>query len=206
MDKTTLYIGMSLFQNLEIETLKVRNIITKTRDNNIYPLNFTLYSKGDGNTYWSTGVTAGQFINLSSVTSSLISTLDGNNNEIISGVYSTLNTYSTFAQNLSTYSASRDYTDLAISLFSTANAANINAIYTPLTSTYILSTSMNRAIISSTNFSLEYSNILSTQITSSFRYTSSLFGYNLELYIYQSTSVASTFTALIAGESTIMGS
>lgn len=195
---------MSLFQSLEIDTLKVRNILTRTVDNSVIPLNFTLFSKGDGTTYWSTGVTAAQYIALSTTTAQLGSTVVGNKQEIQQEVASTLNGISTFTQNLSTYAAGQAYTNQAISTFSTTNAASTAAVYTTLVSTGALSTSMNRAIISSALAYQAYDRVLSTQIGSSIIYTSTTTGALNTFTTQQSTQVWSTLKSLIVADSTIL--
>lgn len=195
---------MSLFQSIEIDTLKVRNILTRTADNSVIPLNFTLFSKGDGTTYWSTGVTGSQYIGLSTATSQLGSTVVGNNQQIKQEVASTINGISTFAQNLSTYAAGQAYTDQAIATYSTANATATAAVYTTLVSTAALSTSINRAIISSANAYQAFDRVLSTQIGSSIIYTSTTTGALNAFTTQQSTQVWSTLKSLIAADSTIL--
>ena len=60
---------MATLKTLEIDTVKIRSLQVAAKDNIYIPSNYELYSKGDGTTYWSTGVTGAQFLNLSTTVS-----------------------------------------------------------------------------------------------------------------------------------------
>jgi hypothetical protein len=208
---------MSLFQSLEIDSLKVRNLITRTSDNRAYPSDFTLYAKGDGGTYWSTGVTARQFIDLSTTTSSLISTVDGNNyvgTSTLSGtvvaqrnyIISTLAGISSFTQNLSSYSAAVFYVNGVVSSYSTSMGTFVDVTYTPLASTYIISTSLNLSMISTSIAEQAYLQSLSTTASTNRGQLQNLSTYTQNTYRAQSTAVGSTFGSVFRGLSTVYGS
>jgi hypothetical protein len=197
---------MSLYQSLEIDSLKVRNILTRTNDNSLIPENFTIFSRGDGTTFWSSGVTANQFTGISSAVSSLTSTVVGNNQFVLSTVGSTLAGVSTFVQNLSTYAAGVEYTDQVILLYSTVNMSTLAGVYTPLKSTAVISTLINRAIISTGFASNDADAALSSLIASSIVYTSTATSSLLKIYATQSTFMSTTVGALRAADSTIMES
>ena len=148
---------MSLIKSLEIDTLKVRDVLVKTADNSVYPVNYQMYSKGDGTTFWAPGVTAGQVTSISSQisgnTSSITATAVTASTSLslaisttYSGLTSTLYSISSFSQNLSTFSAATTYTDVAITTYSTALATQIAATYSSKEDTRILATQLNEQI------------------------------------------------------------
>ena len=131
---------MATLKTLEIDTLKLRSLQITTSNNVYIPADFQLYSKGDGTTYWSTGVTAIQFIKLSTTVSSFeYSTLLALSS-LRSELYSTLFGFSTFAFNLSTYEVCLKYTDLKVSELSTNLVSYIANSYATKGSVSILST------------------------------------------------------------------
>lgn len=102
---------MATLKTLEIDTLKLRSLQISAKDNVFYPKDFHLYTNKDGTTYWSTGVTGIQFINLSTTVST--NQVDNKNRfkNITDEVFSTLFGFSTFAYNVSTYEVTLKYTD-----------------------------------------------------------------------------------------------
>ena len=157
---------MSLIQNLEIDTLRLRNLIVRYPDNSVIPSSHQLYAKGDGTTYWSTGVTARQFINLSSLVNENVSnftvlvstsksTIIGGLSSLNEALTSTLYGFSTFSQNLSTFSAATAYTDQQVADLSGYVSTQLQ-FYTALESTNELSTALNVSIVS-TNEQLQSS-------------------------------------------------
>ena len=152
---------MSLIQNIEIDTLRLRNLIVRYPDNSVIPSSHQLYSKGDGGTYWSTGVTAQQFITLSTQVSTNVgnftilastsqSSIIGGLSSLNEALVSTLYGFSTFSQNLSTFSAATAYTDQQISDISGYFATELQ-LYTALESTNEFSTSINLALLSTSD-------------------------------------------------------
>jgi hypothetical protein len=162
---------MSLLQSLEIDSLKLRNLVVKTANNSVYPVNYQIYSKGDGNTYWSSGVTGQQFIQLSTHVSSIESTVIGLQKEVpedISTVYgagvSTLFGISTFTQNLSTFSAAQAYTDTKLGAYSTQLMSTLPNVYASLTQMATYSTSVDNAMNSSIQSATNAISSISSQI------------------------------------------
>lgn len=117
---------MALFKNLEIDTLKLRTLLIATPNNSVIPSSYTLYSKGDGTTYWSTSIHPSEIAYLSSQVSSNTSNINVESSTLRSELISTLYSFSTFAINLSTYSTSLLYLDNQLSIFST-NIGTYNA-------------------------------------------------------------------------------
>lgn len=62
---------MAVFQRMDVNTLKLRNLIFKNPDESPIPANYQLLSKGDGNTVWSPSVDVKQFIALNEKVSTL---------------------------------------------------------------------------------------------------------------------------------------
>jgi len=166
---------MSLIKSLEIDTLRVRDVLIKTADNSNYPANYQIFSRGDGTTYWAPGVTAAQVLSISSQLTGNTSSITGNAATAstslaaaISSSYtsltSTLYSISTFTQNLSTFSAGTAYTDIAIATYSTALAAQIASTYTRIVDTENLSAQLNSAIVSSNGSISNQINTMSQEI------------------------------------------
>jgi len=127
---------MASLKTLEIDTLRLRNLLVATKDNTFIPADNHLYSKGDGTTFWSTGVTAIQFINLSTTVSTNQSTNSGEINKLEStfmdfqyDIISTLFGFSTFSINLSTYTVSLKYTDDQLGAYSTQQNIYLSRSY-----------------------------------------------------------------------------
>ena len=154
---------MATFKTLEIDTLRLRNLLVTTKENALIPADFHLYSKGDGTTFWSTGVTAIQFINLSTTVSTLISTNTSEHSQINSTLlntnknlqkelFSTLFGFSTFATNLSTYAVSLKYTDDKINTFSTQLTSYLANTYQTKEAARDLNAILLNLIISKTTY------------------------------------------------------
>jgi len=201
---------MSLLQSLEIDSLKLRNLVVKTANNSVYPVNYQIYSKGDGNTYWSSGVTGQEFIHLSTHLSTTESTLFGFEIQVaqdISTTYgdltSTLFGISTFTQNLSTYSAAQLYTDTNLGAYSSLLMSTLPNIYTSLDQMATYSTAVDAAMESSI---LSATKAIST-ISSQIRVTNSVVvanSTNIAVKVDQlSTYTTSTFIANAIRQSTI---
>ena len=142
---------MALFKSLEIDTLKLRNLNIVNADNSLIPSSFHLYSRGDGTTYWSTGNTAQEFINLSTTVSTnhiLTTRQIQSTNQIIvdtasslqSGFNSSIMGISTFATNLNTYSTTLNYVDTQLGIYSTNMNTTLVNDYTTRATTSLLST------------------------------------------------------------------
>jgi hypothetical protein len=171
---------MSLLQTLEIDTLKLRNLQFRNPDNSVIPSDMQLYAKGDGKTYWSTGVTARQFRGLSSQVSvntanfaqyvSVASTTFAADLSTLNyDLNSTLRGYSTFAINQSTFSTTVSFTNSTLAAYSTMDISTTAAKYQTIFSSNLVSTQINSSLISSnlylTNFIQAVSSYgISTQI------------------------------------------
>jgi len=208
---------MSLIKNIEIDTLKLRNLIVKDNLNNPVSSGFHLYATGDGATYWSTGVDAQEFINLSTAVDGVNSTLENfestatstiNNitSTLAADVFSSIYSLSSFIQNLQTYSINTAYTDAAIAQYSTGVEYTLTTKYQTIESSVTLfniglqnTTDTANAIyadLNVTNSTIQSTNAIiarNSTIT-----TSTLFG-------GLSTYTASTFTGIFAIESTNFG-
>lgn len=136
---------MSLIKNIEIDTLKLRNLITRDSQNNPVLSSFQLYAAGDGTTFWSTGVDAQQFINLSTKVNSADSTLQNFESSATSTirnitstleaeVYSSIYSISSFIVNLQNYSINTTYTDAALAQYSTGVESTLTAKYQTIAS------------------------------------------------------------------------
>lgn len=206
---------MSLFQSLEIDTLRLRNLIARTQDNRAYPSDFMLYAKGDGGTYWSTGTTARQFINLSTATSTILSTQIGTKKEFVSttqgfissfyiSLYSTLYGYSSFVTNLSTYSVAVAYTDEQIAAYSTIQPPFLYSTFATNTSTRQLSTAINQTIISTNQLVDSEITRISSGLSVAVASTAQLSSFtNIFVYRGMSSINGSTFKGVQSSMSTL---
>jgi len=177
---------MSLIQNLEIDTLRLRNLLVRNPDNTTIPSSFQLYSRGDGKTYWSTGVDAQQFINLSSQVSSnttristlviqAFSTFQGGLSTLSTYITSTLFGFSTVAINADLLSTVEGLDQLTFTL--SGELISTQFAYTTLDSTNALSTQINSSILSTSQTSVDNFSTLSSYIQTT----------NLNLYLNVST-------------------
>jgi hypothetical protein len=203
---------MSLIQNLEIDTLRLRNLLVRNPDNTPIPANYHLYSKGDGGTYWSTGVDARQFTSLSSQ----VSTNTGNFTNVIriastsiagalNSTISTVYGFSTFAQNLSTYSAATAYTDQQIQLLGCEIVINLSTYYVSKDDLGVASTAIYAALTSTSDGLTSSINTLSSQNASTLLLISSITDVNIGQIQALSTYTASTFGGVFVIESTNYG-
>jgi len=110
---------MALFKSLEIDTLKLRTLLVATPNNSVISSGYTIYSKGDGTTYWSSSVKPNEIGYLSSQVSANTSYIIKESSTLRSELTSTLYGFSTFALNLSTYSTTLLHVDNRLGLFST---------------------------------------------------------------------------------------
>ena len=154
---------MASFKTLEIDTLRLRNLLIATKDNSLIPADFQIYSKGDGTTFWSTGVTAIQFINLSTNVlafqrsnaaehKEMVSTYANNQRLLQTELFSTLFGFSTFSQNLSTYEVSLLYTDSKLANYSTQLTSYLGQTYQTLAEASIQSTQTQQALVSTKQY------------------------------------------------------
>ena len=120
---------MASFKTLEIDTLRLRNLLISTKDNTVIPADYNLYSKGDGTTFWSTGVTSIQFKNLSTTLSTFEATFITNQQNQSNQLLSTLFGFSTFVINLSTNAISENYTNSTLAEYSGQLTSSIASIY-----------------------------------------------------------------------------
>lgn len=208
---------MSLIKNIEIDTLKLRNLVVKDNQNNPVLSSFHLYAAGDGTTFWSTGVDAQQFINLSTKVNNVNSTLQNFESSATStirnitssleaDVFSSIYSLSSFIVNLQTYSINTTYTDAAIAQYSTGVETTLTTRYQTIASSLTLftlglqntSTSVSQigVQIAATNASVVATNALIARNSTITRST---------LFNNQSTYTTSTFTGLFQLESTNFG-
>lgn len=208
---------MSLIKNIEIDTLKLRNLVVKDNQNNPVLSSFHLYAAGDGTTFWSTGVDAQQFINLSTKVNNVNSTLQNFESTATStirnitssleaDVFSSIYSLSSFIVNLQTYSINTTYTDAAIAQYSTGVETTLTTRYQTIASSLTLftlglqntSTSVSQigVQIAATNASVVATNALIARNSTITRST---------LFNNQSTYTTSTFTGLFQLESTNFG-
>lgn len=148
---------MSLIKNIEIDTLRLRNLQVRDAKNNPVSSGFQLYALGDGTTSWSPGVNAQQFIYLSSSVNNLNSTINYFGSTVVStveivistvaaNIYSTIYTLSSLVTLLQTYEINTAYTDAKVALYSTQVAANNLTIFQTIVSSQILYTQTNQNI------------------------------------------------------------
>ena len=203
---------MSLIQNLEIDTLRLRNLLVRNPDNTTVPAKYQLYSNGDGRTYWSTGYDNQQFINLSSQVST--NTADFTNviriasTSIAGALNSTLSTvfgYSTFAYNLSTFSAATAYTDQQIQLLGCEIVILLSTSYVSKDDLGVASTAIYEALASTSDGLLSTINDVSSQNVSTLLLISSLSEVNAGQFSALSTYTTSTFAGVFIIESTNYG-
>jgi len=188
---------MATLKTLEIDTLKIRTLQVTAKDNIFYPLDFQLFSKGDGTTYWSTSVAAIQFINLST-TVSTNQTLNINNlSSLTSELYSTLYGFSTLAYNLSTYEICLKYTDAQVGNLSSQLTSYIINTYETQGAADLMQALLTSNINQVSNNLTAVTSTLSTQIdyTNYKLETQSTF-IQSQLVEANSTFMASTFTGL----------
>jgi len=166
---------MSLIQNLEIDTLRLRNLLVRNPDNTTIPSSYHLYSRGDGKTYWSTGVDAQEFITLSSQVSTnttrfstlviqAYSTIQSGLSSLSSYITSTLYGFSTVATNADLISTVEGLV-LSQSTIS-GELISTQAAYTTLDSTNTLSTQINSSILSTSQTTVDNFSTLSYYIQS----------------------------------------
>jgi hypothetical protein len=208
---------MSLIKNIEIDTLKLRNLQVRDNQNNPISTGFHIYANGDGTTYWSTGVNAQEFINLSTnvdnVNSTLVkfqssatSTIRNITSSLAAEVFSSIYSLSSFIQNLQTYSINTAYTDAALAQYSTGVEQKLTTTYQTIDSSELL---YNLAIDNTAQVASQiYNDINTTNNTivstnaiiakNSTITTSTLFG-NLSTY------TTSTFSGIFVIESTNFG-
>lgn len=208
---------MSLIKNIEIDTLKLRNLVVKDNLNNPVLSSFQLFAAGDGNTYWSTGVDAQQFIDLSTQVNGVNSTLQNFESTASSTirnitssleaeVFSSIYSLSSFIKNLETYSINTTYTDAAIAQYSTGLQSTLTTKYQTIASSLTLfslglqNTSTTAAQIgmqiAATNASIQSTNALVARNSTITRST---------LFNNQSTYTTSTFNGVFQLESTNFG-
>ena len=153
---------MSLIKNLEIDTLRLRNLQVRDSQNNPILSGFHIYATGDGTTYWSTGVNAHQFIDLSTTVTKIDSTLTNYNSTITSTIiviassiaatfYSTIYSLSSFINILTTYSINTAYTDAALSQYSSYVGHDLITHYQTIQSSLTLYRMSYDTIMSSYN-------------------------------------------------------
>jgi len=202
---------MSLIQNLEIDTLRLRNLIVRNPDNTPIPSTFHLYSRGDGKTYWSTGVDAQQFINLSSVVSTnqnristlvvaATSSINGGLSSVYNSLTSTLYGFSTFATNLSTYDVTMSVITAEINSLSTMVYSTFST-YTTLDSTNELSTQLNLSILSTSATAQTQYILLSSYNQSTINRISSNVDTVYTAFTNYSTTTGSTFSSVFLHQS-----
>ena len=164
---------MSLLQTLEIDTLKLRNLQFRNPDNSVIPSDMQLYAKGDGRTYWSTGVTSKQFTGLSTQVSintanfnqyvSVASTtFAGDLSTLNYDLNSTLRGFSTFAINQSTFSTTVSFTNSTLAAYSTMDISTTAAKYQTIFSSNLVSTQINSSLISSNLYLTNFIQAVST--------------------------------------------
>jgi len=195
---------MASLKTLEIDTLRLRNLLVATKDNTFIPADYHIYSKGDGTTFWSTGVTAIQFINLSTTVSTFQSTNASEHKEIISTftnfqeqIISTLYGFSTFSINLSTYSISLKYTDDEIAKYSTQITSYIANTYQTRQETAEI-TNLLSSLITSTNANIVSQVSTLSSVTESLNKQTALnFSTNI---ITTSSYTGSTFAGIFSQE------
>jgi len=208
---------MSLIKNLEIDTLKLRNLQVRDSQNNPVSSGFHIYANGDGTTYWSSGVNAQQFIDLSTsvddVESTLVnfqssatSTIINITSTLAAEVFSSIYSLSSFIKNLQTYSINTAYTDAAIAQYSTGVEQQLTTVYQTIESSVTLfnlglqNTQQTAAAIYH-DLNITNSTIISTNAIiakNSTITTSTLFG-------GLSTYTTSTFNGVFIVESTNFG-
>ena len=201
---------MSLIQNLEIDTLRLRNLLVRNPDNTTIPSSFHLYSRGDGKTYWSSGVDAQQFITLSSQVSTntsnfstlvvqAFSTFQNGLSSMSSYINSTLYGFSTVATNAEMISTVEGLNQLTFTL--SGELISTQLAYTTLDSTNALSTQINSSILSTSQTSLDNFSTLSSYIQT----TNIALGLNVStLYVNinsLSTNVGSTISTIFLYQS-----
>lgn len=203
---------MSLIQNLEIDTLRLRNLLVRNSDNTTVPAKYQLYSNGDGRTYWSTGYDNQQFINLSSQVS--VNTANFTNviriasTSIAGALNSTISTvygFSTFAYNLSTFSAATAYTDQQIQLLGCEIVILLSTSYVSKDDLGVASTAIYAALASTSDGLTSSINDLSSQNASTLLLISSLADINVGQLAAFSTYTGSTFQGVFIIESTNYG-
>lgn len=169
---------MSLIKNLEIDTLKLRNLQVKDSYNNPISSGFHLYANGDGTTYWSSGVDAQEFINLSTsidetnstlanLESSIGATLSSYCSTTTAEVISSFNSVSTFYGSIVTFEQAQAYIDATMPLyFSTYNGSTIQPTYQTIISSIALYNSNNQSIASTYSSLTIQIGIVSSHLTS----------------------------------------
>jgi hypothetical protein len=65
---------MAVFQRMDVNTLKLRNLIFKNPDESLIPANYQLLSKGDGNTVWAPSIDVTKFNTLNEQVQNLLNT------------------------------------------------------------------------------------------------------------------------------------
>lgn len=205
---------MSLIKNIEIDTLKLRSLIVRDSKNNPVSEGFQLYANGDGTTYWSSGVNAQQFINLSSFAtatnstltnfvSSASSTLSNLNSTSESLLLSTINSVSSYVASANTIAMFEQYADAGVQNYSSMLGSTLVNTYQTIESSITLfnssleNTSTTAASIYSTldgTTIIEANNLSSVkgQIYSSIAYTSSLIVSTNAQIAFNSTITTST--------------
>lgn len=197
---------MSLIKNIEIDTLRLRNLQVRDAKNNPVSSGFQLYALGDGTTTWSPGVNAQQFIYLSSSVNNINSTITHFGSTVVSSVelvistvaaniYSTIYTLSSLVTLLQTYEINTAYTDAKVALYSTQAAANNLTIFQTITSSQTLYnlTIQNTATIATQLFT-EIQNVSTAVSTTNGRISKTSTVVTSTLFGSLSTFVTSTFT------------
>ena len=208
---------MSLIKNIEIDTLRLRNLVVKDNQNNPVLSSFHLYAAGDGTTFWSTGVDAQEFIDLSTQVNGVNSTLQNFESTVTSTiriitssleaqVFSSIYSLSSFLVNLQTYSINTTYTDAALAQYSTGVETTLTTRYQTIASSLTLfslglqntSTTASQIglQIAATNANIVVTNALVATNSTITRST---------LFNKLSTYTTSTFTGVFNMESTNFG-
>jgi hypothetical protein len=155
---------MALFKSVEIDTLKLRTLLVSAPNNSNIPLNHILYSKGDGTTYWSTSINQTDYLRLSAQVSTNTNNIEilKNSTELRTELISTLYGFSTFANNLSTYSTTIFYVDTELDNYSTNIGTHLEQEYTLLSSTNTIFVTLSDKITDVRSTHISYINTLST--------------------------------------------
>lgn len=208
---------MSLIKNLEIDTLKLRNLQVRDSQNNPVSTGFHIYANGDGTTYWSSGVNAQQFIDLSTTVedvestlvnfqSSATSTIRNITSSLAAEVFSSIYSLSSFIKNLQTYSINTAYTDAAIAQYSTGVEQQLTTVYQTIES----SVTLFNLGLQNTEDTADAIYIDINQINSTIVSTNAIIAKNSTittstLFGGLSTYTASTFFGVFINESTNFG-
>lgn len=208
---------MSQIKNLEIDTLRIRNLQVRDSQNNPVSSGFHIYANGDGTTYWSTGVNAQQFIDLSTSVigldstltnfeSSATSTIVNITSSLAAEVFSSIYSLSSFIRNLQTYSINTAYTDAAIAQYSTGVQFNLSRNYeTRLSSLRLYNLGLQNTAQTAAriyaDLAITNNNLVSTQATIADNSTIT----RSTIFNPFSTYTTSTFNGVFINESTNFG-